>query len=87
LWDWFAFQQVPDRDVAHDDPTLGKFVCECPDRDIRLIREPAHQPVALGFEDRPAMTADLAGREAAGRTIAAHQLDCSRHTHIKPSRS
>src|SRR5690606_20207500 len=66
------------------DPTLGQFVGEGPDRDVGLLCDALHQPVTLSFEDRPAVAPHLAGRETAGRTIAAHQLDRRRLAHIEP---
>lgn len=47
LWDWCSRLSRFHRNVADDDPTLGEFICERPDREVRLIGDPAHQPAAL----------------------------------------
>lgn len=71
-----ALEQVPDRDMADDKPTLCKFVCKGADRDIGLFANAAQYPVALIFQDRPTMTTDLARGGATRLAIAPHQLDC-----------
>src|SRR5436305_961510 len=68
--DPFVLEEVPDREVTHFDPALGKFGRQRPQRDVRLLGKPRQQPDPLAGQRIGPPPADLVCRRIPGRAEA-----------------
>lgn len=72
---FFPPEQVPDGDVADDDPPLGQFICKRSCCDVSLFADTGYHPITFALKNARTMATHLSRFGAAGGAIARHQFD------------
>src|SRR5215475_10084890 len=81
--DPFVLGEVPDREVAHPDATLGQLRGDRTQRQVRCLGNPPQQPVSLAGKRKRTPAAYLQRRRAPSRSEPLRPLHDARHTHAE----
>src|SRR6476646_7349407 len=79
-----ASQKQPTRIVGDVHRSRGEFILESMQRQMRRLADPFLDEGTIRLKDRLAMTAHLAGRYRAGRSITLRPLHHRGHSNPKP---
>jgi hypothetical protein len=85
--DPFVLEEVPDRVVAHLDPTLRQLRRDNLQRDVRLLGQPRQKPGPLACQRVGPPPAHLVGRRASGRAEPLRPLHNARNADLERLRN